>query len=252
MRGAGALLLVMAITIPVVAHARPTFLAEQLANARVHAAFDANETGLKQLFAAKQLPYPPRSILLRVFKLEGTLELWAQGKDDTLKMVKSYAICANSGQLGPKVIEGDGQVPEGFYSVSVFNPHSAYHLSLGVSYPNLADRARTGSRRPGGAIMIHGNCVTIGCIPLTDPMIEEVYLAAVLARSEGQATIPIHIFPARLDDEGWRKLMQRPETTQALTAFWSELRAGFNFFETTRHVPRILIGRSGHYNVLSH
>jgi murein L,D-transpeptidase YafK len=248
MRALRALLLVGLSALPCVGGAA-AFLDQQLTHPRVSEAFGTRRSELAQAFARQKLPFPPRAILIRAFKREGELELWAAGEDGHFQIVRSYPICAASGGLGPKEREGDGQVPEGFYSVSVFNPASQFHLSLGVSYPNAADRARTGDRRPGGAIMIHGDCVTIGCLPLTDPLIEEVYLAAVLARDGGQQTIPIQLFPARMDEAGWARLQTRPETTPALLRFWAELRPGYEAFEKSHLLPSVRISGSGHYVV---
>src|SRR5512133_3870018 len=199
-----------------------SFEAEQRENPRVRAAFAARERTLATLFQAAGAPFPPKGILLRGFKREAALELWADRSDGRYVLVKTYAICAASGVLGPKRREGDGQVPEGFYRVSHFNPASGFHLSLGIDYPNAADRHASGVR-PGGAIYIHGDCVTIGCIPITDERIEEVYVAAVLARSAGQTAIPVHLFPARLTDAFFAEAT-RTRADSGLVAFWRNLR----------------------------
>jgi murein L,D-transpeptidase YafK len=161
-------------------------------------------------------------------------------------------VCARSGVLGPKRKQGDLQVPEGFYRVNVFNPRSSYHLSLGVSYPNAADRFHSGRRAPGNAIMIHGNCVTIGCLPLEDGPIEDMYLAAVMARDNGQATIPIHLFPCRLDDPTCEATLaaagaERPD----LQAFWAGLRPGYDAFTATKIPPIMRAHRDGTYTVVT-
>ena len=83
-----------------------------------------------------------------------------------------------SGTTGPKRLQGDFQVPEGFYHINEFNPNSNYHLSMGLNYPNSSDRILSDSLRPGGEIYIHGSCVSVGCIPLNDDEIEELYLIA--------------------------------------------------------------------------
>jgi len=135
-------------------------------------------------------------IFIRGFKSEKKLELWVSSKTNPVyQLYDVYPICASSGQPGPKRREGDGQVPEGFYSISVFNPYSNYYISLGINYPNQSDRILGDKNALGGAIMIHGNCVTIGCIPLTDDKIKEVYVLAVEAKNSGQLEIPVHLFP---------------------------------------------------------
>ena len=197
--------------------------------------------------------WPPQGVYLRGFKTEGQVELWAApAKDTAWVLVRSFPVCARSGALGPKRQMGDLQVPEGFYRVSVFNPWSSFHLSLGVSYPNAADRFHSGRRAPGNAIMVHGNCVTIGCLPLQDGPIEDMYLAAVLARDNGQATIPIHLFPCRLDDPTCEATLaaagaDRPD----LQTFWAGLRPGYDAFTTTKIPPVVRANRDGTYTLVA-
>jgi murein L,D-transpeptidase YafK len=221
------------------------FLAQQLAHARVRAAAEAKRSLLKALFARQGLAYPPKGVFLRVFKQDRELELWGQAADGRYALVKTYAICASSGELGPKRQEGDSQVPEGFYQIWMFNPASAYHLSLGVSYPNASDRIRGVRSHLGGAIMVHGNCVTIGCVPLTDAMIEEVYVAAMDARANGQASIEAHFFPTRLDEAGLKRLAEKRE----LLPFWRELKPGYDAFEETHRLPKVSVDARGRYVV---
>ncbi|RZK14756.1 MAG: hypothetical protein EOO43_15910, partial [Flavobacterium sp.] len=137
---------------------------------------------------------------------------------------------AHSGKLGPKVVEGDLQTPEGFYKINVFNPMSNFHLSLGIDYPNAVDKLRTGkNRKTGGEIYIHGDCKTVGCIPITDDKIKEVYILAVEARNNGQKDIPVYIFPFRMTDSNMAKYSkQYPEHV----AFWKTLKSGYQVFTT--------------------
>jgi len=147
-------ILAMAVTVVLcLSHAGPA-----AANARVRAARGRAEGELKRLIRAQGLAYPPREIFLRAFKKEKTLELWArsdQAKGFTL--ITSYAICAASGSLGPKRRSGDRQVPEGFYTIDRFNPHSGFHLSLRIDYPNAADRILGRQGSLGSDIFIHGS-----------------------------------------------------------------------------------------------
>ena len=238
-----ALCLTLGILLAARAEAR-SFEAEQRSIPRVRAAFKAGEGTLRRRFAAAGAPFPPAAIYLRAFKREGVLELWASAASGRYALVESYPICAASGLLGPKRREGDGQVPEGFYRLNDFNPASAYHLSLGIDYPNAADRRR-GERHPGGAIYIHGDCVTIGCIPITDERIEELYIAAVLARSGGQSLIPVHVFPARLSGAGMATLERDYGGSPALLGFWRNLKEGYDRFERDRRPPRVELGTDG-------
>src|SRR5258708_2412399 len=133
---------------------------------RVRAARAHVGESVRALFASQQAAWPPRALLLRAFKLDGELELWAEPRRGAgYVKLKTWRICARSGGIGPKRREGDGQVPEGFYRISGLNPWSSYHLSLRVDYPNHSDRV-LGRRPLGGDIFIHGKCVTIGCLPL--------------------------------------------------------------------------------------
>jgi murein L,D-transpeptidase YafK len=223
------------------------FKDQQLKHARVRAAAAEKEGAIRELFGRQNLCYPPRRIFLRVFKKERTLELWAGQKDGSYARLKEYAICASSGSLGPKRREGDGQVPEGFYVISAFNPRSNFHLSLRVNYPNESDSILGAQGRLGGDIYIHGDCVTIGCVPLTDEGIKELYVIAVEARSAGQQEIPVHIFPARMDAAGMRALERDYAGNQTLWDFWLNLKEGFDIFEKHRKLPGVRVNANGRY-----
>src|SRR4051812_28702290 len=168
---------------------------------RVAAAERAREGVLAQSLAAAGVAWPPEELYLRAFKHERELEVWAGARGKQLTKVKTYPFCAASGELGPKRQEGDLQVPEGFYTIDLFNPTSTFHLSMRVSYPNESDRI-LGRRPLGGAIMVHGNCVSIGCIAIQDDPIEELYVMTLDARAKMGRQVPIHIFPRRLDAAG--------------------------------------------------
>ena len=224
-----------------------SFRREQQRYARVRQARAQAQPRLETLFRNAGLDYPAREVLLRVFKLEGELELWARNdKNSPFIMVQLYPVCASSGTVGPKRREGDLQVPEGFYHVSGFNPWSHFHLSLRVNYPNAADRLLGDRRSPGGDIFIHGSCVTIGCVPLRDAPIEEVYLAAVDARDAGQERIPVHIFPCRLDGS-WLRLERESWRRPGLMDFWRNLKEGYDLFEATHRLPKVAVDHRGKY-----
>lgn len=132
-------------------------------------------------FEAAGVPYPPARMTLVGLKSERRLELYAAAPRGELRFIRSYPVTAASGELGPKLRQGDNQVPEGLYKIELLNPNSLYHLSLRVNYPNAFDRARAAEERRtdlGGDIMIHGNEVSIGCIAIGDEAIEEVFTAA--------------------------------------------------------------------------
>jgi len=226
-----------------------SFKAEQIKFDRVRAAIAEKEPAIKRLFAEKGLTYPPKQVFIRVFKREQTVELWVSGAErDTFELLKEYKVCASSGTVGPKRQQGDDQVPEGFYRVDRFNPMSNYHLSLGVRYPNEADKKLGVKGRLGGDIFTHGNCVTIGCVPITDEGIKELYVIAVEARSSGQTSIPIHIFPTKLNQKGLKRL-EREFGDPKLLEFWMSLKPGYDFFESNRRLPIVTVDNQGKYQV---
>lgn len=227
--------------------ANPTFRTEQKRNARVKAAYKEKWSSMKNLLAQKGIDTNKVQIFIRAFKKEGELELWAKHSSGEYRLIKTYDICAASGELGPKRMEGDLQVPEGFYNINVFNPYSSYHLSLGVSYPNQSDRILGKKGRLGGAIMIHGSCVTIGCIPLTDDKIKEVYVLAVETKANGYE-IPVHLFPARLSDANMKKL-ESDFSDKQLIDFWKSLKVGYDHFEKYKKLPSVTIDKVGKYVV---
>jgi murein L,D-transpeptidase YafK len=189
---------------------------------------------LRALFATRGLAYPPRGLYLRVLKREARLEMWGEKADGQYALVKGYDVCAQSGRLGPKRTEGDEQVPEGVYDIRVFNAKSRFHLSLGIDYPNASDRI-LGKPPLGGDIMIHGGCRTIGCVPIGDDGIEEVFVASRDTRRAGRPTT-VHVFPTAMTDDGMRAI--EPDADAATIAFWRNLRPAYTRFETT-HVPPV-------------
>ncbi|MXY29240.1 L,D-transpeptidase family protein [Candidatus Poribacteria bacterium] len=206
------------------------------------------DASLRKLFAAEGIAYPPKEIFIRAFKQEKILEVWAfSAADAGFKRVKQYPICQTSGNLGPKRREGDLQIPEGFYYIDRFNPKSNFYLSLGLNYPNRSDRILGRKGRLGGDIFIHGGCVTIGCIPITDEYIKEIYWLAVQTKSNGHLKIPVHIFPTKLDDYTMARLKSTFPNDNTLINFWENLQIGYNWFERNRKLPTISINQHGEY-----
>ena len=148
-------------------------------HADVVASLEASRrAALREAVTRAGSPYPPRRLRLVGLKEEKTLEVWAPGGGRWIRL-KAYPVLAASGGPGPKLREGDGQVPEGIYRLTAFNPNSSYHLSIRVDYPNAEDRraaALDGRTTLGGDIFIHGKAVSIGCLAIGDPAIEELYL----------------------------------------------------------------------------
>jgi murein L,D-transpeptidase YafK len=225
-----------------------SFRDQQWQYPRVRVAANEKDAALRKMFAEKNVAYPPKAILLRAFKQEAQLELWAaENVSLEYKLVHTYAICATSGVLGPKRRFGDEQVPEGFYELDWLNAQSNFYLSLHISYPNSADRILGSHSNPGGDIFLHGNCVTIGCIPIRDDGIKEVYWLAVLAHDEGQRRIPIEIFPARLTASALDALAKSHPNQPDLIAFWNNLREGYDLFEKSHRALAVSVARDGKY-----
>ena len=210
---------------------------------RVAEAESAKLGVVKELFASAHVAFPPAQMLLRGFKKEKRLELWASSKPGArMSHVTTYEVCRMSGDLGPKRQEGDGQVPEGFYTLTEYSPSTPFYLAMQVSYPNLSDRILGDKRHPGNEIMIHGNCVSIGCLAMSDERIQEIWLASVNLRNAG-GVVHVHVFPTR-DMAG----IAGTADTEDLRAFWKNLAEGFDFFETHRTLPSVRVDREGRYH----
>ncbi len=173
-------------------------------------------------------------IFIRIFKETHELELWVQQAGE-YRLFKIYGICKLSGQLGPKLREGDAQSPEGFYMVGdrQLNPNSRFHLSFDIGYPNTYDRVHG---RTGSALMIHGDCLSIGCFAMTDSRIEEIYILAQEALRNGQRHFDVHIFPFRMTAEN----MFRHRKSYWFS-FWQNLKEGYDFFEENHFPPQVSV-----------
>ena len=209
------------------------------------------EDSLKKQFEKQNLSWPPQAMYLRSFKFDRQLEIWVKSSSkEPYKLFKTYKVCQQSGSTGPKRVEGDYQVPEGFYYINEFNPNSNYHLSLGLNYPNASDRILSDANRPGSAIYIHGNCVSTGCIPITDAPIEELYYLASNVRNQGQEFIPVHVFPVKYNVKKSMDFLENSMKDNAyLQHFNTNIKEVFDYFETRKELPIILVNRKGDYVV---
>ncbi|HYC40058.1 MAG TPA: L,D-transpeptidase family protein [Chitinophagaceae bacterium] len=204
---------------------------------------------LQRQFRARGLKWPAKYVYFRSFKYDSQLEVWVrQEVDEPFRLFKTYKVCALAGTLGPKRMEGDYQVPEGFYYINEFNHNSSYYLSLGLNYPNPSDRILSDSIRPGGAIYIHGACITVGCIPVTDEFIDELYILAAHAKDQGQDFIPVHIFPVRYNVPKSRKYLDAvTRDDPSLRKFADRLEDAFDYFEKFKKLPVVMIADNGEY-----
>jgi len=222
------------------------FKTEQLKHKRVKVAYQEKEKDVKQIL--KNNSIDSLSLFLRAFKDEETLEVWGKNTyNEQYILLTNYKICWRSGNLGPKRKQGDYQVPEGFYTITVFNPESKFHLSLGIDYPNFSDRVLGNKQQLGGDIFIHGDCFSIGCIPITDECIKELYIYAVEAKNNGQLDIPAHIFPTRLSNNFINNYNYDDYMNYNHTEFWKNIKKGYDYFEKRRTLPNITTSETGAY-----
>lgn len=233
-------------------YAQSSFMATQRQYPKVVNALKLNVDSLKKQLAEMHISWPVKQIYVRSFKYDSQLELWVRNSsNDQFKLFKTYKVCALSGAMGPKRIEGDYQVPEGFYYINEFNPKSNYHLALKLNYPNASDHLLSDSIKPGNDIYIHGSCVTVGCIPIQNNQIEELYLMASYAQDQGQDFIPVHIFPVRFNVEKSRDyLVKASKDDPSYQHFSSTLKEVFDYFEQNKKLPLISINHKGEYSHL--
>jgi murein L,D-transpeptidase YafK len=224
------------------------FLAEQKRYARVREALTEKEQHLVTTLKTKDLRTDNFHLLLVAYKATDELLVYVKKNTATkYELLTTYKICSRSGQLGPKRKEGDGQVPEGFYHIDRFNPSSQFHLSLGLNYPNTADKRKSIHANPGTDIFIHGACITIGCLPMTHDKIKEIYLYAVFAKNNGQSTIPVYIFPFRMSDREFDRYKTTHTSDRELIAFWANLKTGYDKFEREMKELTITVDAQGNY-----
>jgi len=172
-------------------------------------------------------------ILLRIYKEESELEIWKKTTAGNYELLKKFPICKWSGELGPKVKQGDRQAPEGFYSIrpELMNPHSSYHLAFNLGFPNEFDRAHN---RTGAHLMVHGDCSSSGCYAMTDEQIAEIFALAREAFDGGQLAFQVQAFPFRMTNVNMTRHRANPNIP-----FWRTLKEGSDHFEATRQEPKI-------------
>jgi murein L,D-transpeptidase YafK len=199
---------------------------------------------ISERLAAKRLKLGA-PIFVRIFKRDSELELWMKN-GDRFTLFQTYPICYWSGRLGPKIVQGDAQSPEGFYTVSraQLNAHSKYYRAFDLGFPNALDR-RLG--RSGAYLMVHGNCVSAGCYAMTDPVIGELWTIATAAFDGGQPRFSVQVFPFRPTQ--WRlDLYEKSQWSR----FWRDLKPAYDAFEHNRVPPEVFVCggryavRSGH------
>jgi len=225
-----------------------TFLVEQKKFINVRTAISEKQLTLEKVLNEKKISLNDVHILFVAYKENDRIDVYVKNKNfSTYTTFKSYPICARSGNLGPKVQQGDGQVPEGFYQIDRFNPSSNFYLSLGLNYPNLADKRRTTTPNLGGDIFIHGACVTIGCLPITDNFIKELYTLAIHAKNNGQSKIPVYIFPFEMTNDNFTAYKAKNIDNKKLIDFWSNLKIGHDIFLKGKKELSLNVSENGRY-----
>ncbi|AZO80222.1 hypothetical protein BLM15_23540 [Bosea sp. Tri-49] len=174
-------------------------------------------------------------IVIRSYKKESELEVWKKRADGKYALLKTFPMCRWSGQLGPKVREGDRMAPEGFYAIAPaqMNPNSSFYVSFNMGYPNAYDRAHG---RTGAHLMVHGACSSAGCYSMTDDQIGEIYALVREAQNGGQRAVQMQAFPFRMTPENLAKHRLDPNI-----AFWKNLKEGSDFFEVAKDEPSVSV-----------
>lgn len=209
---------------------------------RSRAAVEARTPELVQALTEKGLELGD-PVYLRLTKEPALLTAYVANAQGVYEPFRSWPVCAYSGRLGPKQAEGDMQAPEGFYSIgpSQMNPASTFHLSFDLGYPNALDRAMG---RTGSYLMVHGNCVSVGCYAMTDAAIEEIWTLMQAALDDGQPAVPVHIYPFAMTAANLQRHAGDPNEP-----FWRSLAPAWAEFEETGKVPAVRVA-GGEYQVL--
>lgn len=187
------------------------------------------------MLLAKKGMQPGSPVFVRVFKEESELEIWKQRDDGRFYHFKTYPICTWSGEIGPKLKEGDRQAPEGFYHITpaLMNPNSKFYLSFNLGFPNSYDRAWG---RTGSSVMVHGKCRSAGCYAMTDAMMEEIYGLTREALKAGQESFQVQALPFRMSDARMTEMKKHK-----WYSFWRTLKQGYDYFEKHRLPPGVVV-----------
>lgn len=202
----------------------------------------AEANNYSPLLNTKSINSQDTSIFIQIFKQEGVLELYQKTTNGKYQLTKIYPICKFSGGLGPKKLEGDLKSPEGFYQIttSQLNPNSRYYRSINLGFPNEYDLSQG---YDGNYLMIHGDCVSVGCYAMTDKYMGEIYQTVEVALKNGQSTIDVNIYPFRMTKEN---MLLHANSNHY--AFWQQLKPAYDYFNDTGKPAQISV-TSGKYVV---
>jgi murein L,D-transpeptidase YafK len=205
----------------------------------LHAPKTAVRTGTVRTAALKQMETlnmdRAAPVLIRIYKEESTLEVWKQDRSGKFALLNSYPICKFSGNLGPKLVQGDYQAPEGFYDIAPnqMNPNSSEYLAFNTGFPNAFDRSLG---RTGSFLMVHGGCRSVGCYAMTDYAMEEIYGLVDDAFKGGQEKVQLQAFPFRMTAQNLARHAGDPNMP-----FWEMLKAGSDAFSAAERPPRVAV-----------
>ena len=244
------LIFVLAMTLFITSHKpKESFLKNQLQFKRVKDAYDIHKVSISKKLTALNVDGSNFQILFIAYKANKKLEIYVGNPEKQMSLFKTYDVCAQSGDIGPKNQSGDNQTPEGYYYINRFNPASNFLLSLGLNYPNKADKIRSNASDLGGDIFIHGNCLSIGCLAMTDESIKEIYTLAIMARNSNQMKIPVIIAPFTMLQSKKMDFDKQADLKPYAKYFglWKSIFEGISKFYKTKQLPKFTISKTGSY-----
>lgn len=214
-----------------------TFREKQLKYTRVREAYSSKEKSVIKTLSERSLSRDSLRIYLRAFKTEKKIEVWGKNIcDSTYTLINEIPMCEISGDIGPKRRSYDLQVPEGFYYINELNPYSKYYLSMKINYPNPSDSVRGVKGHLGNLIYIHGGCESSGCISINDEKIKELFVFCIEAYNAGQQEIGIAIYPAKLEDKTYNRLITGYSKNKDKVSLWTDLKKSYDLFNQ-KHIP---------------
>lgn len=229
----------------------PSYREEQMAYTRVREAYTNKEKIVLKTLAEHSISRDSLRIYLQAFKTEKRIELWAKNTSDSVfTLIREFPICDLSGDVGPKRRYKDLQVPEGFYHISNLNPYSKYYLSMQINYPNASDSIRGVKGHLGNYIFIHGECISSGCLAITNDKIKELFVYYIEAYNSGQEKIGITMFPSRLSDSNYTALKSRYSKDKDKISLWADLKKSYDLFQQTKTPPIVKFLPDGTHEVI--
>jgi murein L,D-transpeptidase YafK len=227
-----------------------SFREDQMTHTRVREAYAEKERIVVKKLKEHSISRDSLRIYLRVFKVEKRIELWAKNSSDSVfKPIREFPICEISGIVGPKRRYQDLQVPEGFYHITNLNPYSKFYLSMQINYPNASDSIRGVQGHLGNDIFIHGECVSSGCVAITNDLIKELFVYCIEAYNSGQEKIDVTIFPARLNTSNYNYLTSKYSKNKDKVSLWADLKKSYDLFALYKVPPTVKFLPDGTHEV---